>query len=148
MSNNYVSGAEAFCSSHSSISLLCSTANQQACGCATGMMPTTPVCSTSCTPCPAGSLCSGVLAPATACTCSVGYSSTSMGQSACATTVAPCNQCAQGTYCLGNGAQPAPCVIGSVPAGRYCPAGTTTASGTTCPAGSSCAGAAANAGTS
>ena len=83
-----------------------------------------------------------------ACSCNPGYASTATGQSACGTTVAPCNQCAQGSYCLGGGAQPATCLIGSVPAGSYCPAGTTTLSGTTCPTGSSCAGAAANASTS
>ena len=87
-----------------------------------------------------------VLLCAATCTCSAGYANTLTGQSSCGTTVAPCNECAQGTYCLGNAAQPAACVIGSVPAGSYCPAGTTTAAGTTCPAGSSCAGAAANAG--
>ena len=84
---------------------------------------------------------------AATCTCSAGYANILTGQSTCGTNVAPCNQCAQGTYCLGNAAQPAACIIGSVPAGSYCPAGTTTSSGTTCPAGSSCAGAAADAGT-
>jgi hypothetical protein len=72
------------------------------------------------------SACSGT------CTCAPGYYCPSHSFSAAGVA------CPAGSYCLGNGAQPATC---AAPAGHYCSVGTKTSGGVACIAGSYCTGA-------
>lgn len=134
-------GTENFCSSHPSITHACTMANQQTCGCVSGMAPIVPMCGAPCFSCPAGSFCTGLLALAENCTTPTPGSY--CGPASTANVGIPCPR---GYYCTGGSA---PALTCSCSPGYYSGSMTsnictpTTGSCMPCPGGSACAGAAA-----